>query len=295
MKTLINTLILGFIQITNSQKLSKDGEICGGRLKEPHNCLSNLECVYTSGPMIADAPGLCHPKCETFRDSWGECVPKNCNIWNDGCNTCTIKDGKLSKCTEQKCIEKKRQGKCDSYSTDKPIKDTFAQCNNLYDLISRMNKVCCSNEGGECKDGFPHKCSVECSSIVNVIFKDCGQITQYIGLTKQSGWNDFINKCKKHDTNDIEVKIPEKCSTWYDGCNRCSIINGKINMCTMRMCIRKGNPYCLQYGNQNQHERGRQCFDGKDNDGDGKKDCDDPDCKGDPRSARRCNRKRNGN
>ena len=42
MKTLIKTLILGFIQITNSQKLSNDGEICGGRLKEPHNCLSNL-------------------------------------------------------------------------------------------------------------------------------------------------------------------------------------------------------------------------------------------------------------
>ena len=45
MKNLIKTLIIGFIQITNSQKLSKDGEICGGRLKEPHNCLSNLECI----------------------------------------------------------------------------------------------------------------------------------------------------------------------------------------------------------------------------------------------------------
>ena len=27
------------------------------------------------------------------------------------------------------------------------------------------------------------------------------------------------------------------------------------------------------------HEKGRQCFDNKDNDHDGKKDCEDPDCK----------------
>jgi len=47
------------------------------------------------------------------------------------------------------------------------------------------------------------------------------------------------------------------------------------------MCIRKGNPYCKQYhrANEQHHEQGRQCFDGKDNDGDGKSDCDDSDCR----------------
>jgi hypothetical protein len=35
-------------------------------------------------------------------------------------------------------------------------------------------------------------------------------------------------------------------------------------------------------------EKGRQCFDHKDNDGDGRKDCDDPDCMKDRRVAQRC-------
>lgn len=37
-----------------------------------------------------------------------------------------------------------------------------------------------------------------------------------------------------------------------------------------------------------QHERGHQCFDGKDNDGDGMKDCADPDCLKDRRIGQRC-------
>ena len=40
--------------------------------------------------------------------------------------------------------------------------------------------------------------------------------------------------------------------------------------------------------------RGRLCFDGKDNDHDGKSDCDDSDCKRDPRSAWRCRRTETG-
>ena len=35
-------------------------------------------------------------------------------------------------------------------------------------------------------------------------------------------------------------------------------------------------------------ETRRECFDGKDNDEDGKTDCEDPDCKKDPRIRQRC-------
>ena len=81
-------ILISFASFSNSQKISKEGEMCGGMLSDPHQCANGLECVNTRGPMIADAPGVCHPKCETFRDSWGECVPKNCDIWNNGCNVC---------------------------------------------------------------------------------------------------------------------------------------------------------------------------------------------------------------
>ena len=38
------------------------------------------------------------------------------------------------------------------------------------------------------------------------------------------------------------------------------------------------------------HEHGRECFDGKDNDGDGTSDCNDSDCQRDPRIRQRCQR-----
>lgn len=41
-------------------------------------------------------------------------------------------------------------------------------------------------------------------------------------------------------------------------------------------------------------ETGRECFDGKDNDGDGKKDCDDPDCLKNRRIRQYCQRKGGG-
>ena len=73
---MMKIILISFVSFSNSQKISKEGETCG-RMMSPtmvHQCGPGLECAYTKGPMIADAPGVCHPKCDTVRDSWGECV-----------------------------------------------------------------------------------------------------------------------------------------------------------------------------------------------------------------------------
>jgi len=36
------------------------------------------------------------------------------------------------------------------------------------------------------------------------------------------------------------------CVSWYDGCNTCSVENGKIGICTEVVCIHKGKTYCKQ-------------------------------------------------
>jgi len=33
-------------------------------------------------------------------------IPKNCLIWNDGCNDCVIYNGKISQCTNRTCSKK---------------------------------------------------------------------------------------------------------------------------------------------------------------------------------------------
>ena len=41
--------------------------------------------------------------------------------------------------------------------------------------------------------------------------------------------------------------IPENCVTWFDGCNTCSVINGKVGACTLMMCFRQETPECRAY------------------------------------------------
>jgi hypothetical protein len=285
MKNIVATVIIGFLSLVNGQappptptRLSKEGEICGGFTKTLYKCGKGLECVNTHGPMIADAPGACHAICKTKRDEWGNCVPKNCEVWYDGCNTCNVNEetGSLG-CTKKMCYERQDSAKCETYSTKKPD-DTFITCKDFEKHLDKVNDVCCTE--GNCKNGLPETCSPECSSIIKVLFKDCSENLQKTGLDKKSGWNDFEGKCNGQHTGGSQ-KIPANCATWYDGCNTCNVRDGKVYMCTMRMCLRHGEPHCREYhiGNEKQHERGRQCFDGKDNDHDGEADCGDSDCK----------------
>lgn len=37
-----------------------------------------------------------------------------------------------------------------------------------------------------------------------------------------------------------------KCSSYYDGCNTCSVVDGKIGACTEMACFQKGIPKCLK-------------------------------------------------
>ena len=261
-----------------SQTISNEGEICGGMMIPAHTCAKPLECVSTKGPMIADAPGTCRVKCDTIRDDWGNCVPSNCNVWNDGCNTCMFHDNKLTGCTEKLCYDTKKKATCETYLNS----DEFFHCSKYLPELSKINEVCCAGEkGGTCANGFPSHCSPECASIINLLFTNCEDLVKVTGLDKQPKWAEFSGKCRKTSGHSTKAIIPKNCATWFDGCNTCSARDGKIRFCTKRMCLRVEQPTCRNYheGGGNKHEHGRQCFDGKDNDHDGKSDCEDPDCK----------------
>ena len=92
----------------SSHNTVPQGETCGGFMPYGMSrvCESNLECVYTMGPMIADAPGTCQPICQTTRDSWGNCIDEGCSTWFDGCNTCILSDNNQIGCSEKMCYEK---------------------------------------------------------------------------------------------------------------------------------------------------------------------------------------------
>ena len=41
--------------------------------------------------------------------------------------------------------------------------------------------------------------------------------------------------------------IPKGCVSWYDGCNTCSVKDGKADICTQLACIRQAEPKCLKF------------------------------------------------
>ena len=50
-------------------------------------------------------------------------------------------------------------------------------------------------------------------------------------------------------SDDSNSDIPKSCIKWYDGCNDCSVVNGKIGSCTEKACLVQNEPKCLEYSN----------------------------------------------
>ena len=69
------------------------------------------------------------------------------------------------------------------------------------------------------------------------MFTDCTEI-----MCMQAG-NAYCND----ENENLSVQIPEGCATWYDGCNTCSVQEGKLSICTLMMCFKNGEPSCLSY------------------------------------------------
>lgn len=101
--------------LQHSECVDKVGinETCGGYVMPgtENRCMDELECVNTMGPMIADAPGQCKERCpnNSRRDEYGNClqtptIPDNCATWNDGCNTCQVRNGVAEICTLMYCF-----------------------------------------------------------------------------------------------------------------------------------------------------------------------------------------------
>lgn len=54
----------------------------------------------------------------------------------------------------------------------------------------------------------------------------------------------FKNKPK---INTPESAIPKNCVAWFDGCNNCSVKNGKLEACTLMYCETPTTPKCIEY------------------------------------------------
>jgi hypothetical protein len=56
-------------------------------------------------------------------------------------------------------------------------------------------------------------------------------------------------------------QIPQNCLRWNDGCNTCSVKNGKKMGCTEMACFRQGTPKCLKFSQTTSSQQTQMCPD----------------------------------
>ena len=61
-------------------------------------------------------------------------------------------------------------------------------------------------------------------------------------------WRERLNECVlPWETPYTEPTLPPDCVEWFDGCNRCSVVNGALQLCSMMLCYTQSTPECLAY------------------------------------------------
>jgi len=191
--------------------------------------------------------------------------PKGCKKWFDGCNTCDCVDGKPTGCTEMACSKKQPtkcldkpagpecgDGNCDKGETAKTCpKDCKSGggtpdgtcpkgCKSWFDGCN--NCSCVDGKVGACtKKGCPVKQPTKC---LDTPASKCGD-----GKCDKAG-GETAKTCPKDCKGGIGVpgSCPPDCKKWYDGCNTCDCVKGKISVCTNNVCKKMGTPKCLDGG-----------------------------------------------
>ncbi|MBI1969853.1 hypothetical protein HYS48_04115 [Candidatus Woesearchaeota archaeon] len=83
-----------------------------------------------------------------------------------------------------------------------------------------------------------------------VIMKDAGLTTAaqqqaFISLLKQ-----IQQALTVPSTPTSTQQPPADCTSWFDGCNTCEVVNGQIRVCTKKACTIYEKPKCLVYSTQ---------------------------------------------
>ena len=138
---------------------------------------------------------------------------EKCAQWFNGCNYCDVQDGKLGKCTRNKCTLFRRP------FCKVPIETKYK------DVVIEQ-KDC-----GVWYDGC-NTCKV-----VNGELKDCTEV--FCETPTKSYCQEKPNEIKKR-----KPVVPAGCVDFFDGCNDCSVKNGKKQSCTAKTCVATGAAKC---------------------------------------------------
>jgi len=212
-------------------------------------------------------------------------IPDNCKLWYDGCNKCTVINGKIWVCTQMaclnpwtpKCLEYKKPIVC-PLNMPNPIA-LWCKKDEKVVVVKRDENWCAIKYG--CEKKLTPPCPLNMPNPIALCGKDgkmivterdenwcaikygcekkidvCPMVYAPVCWLKWNIKETYENKCflKKAWAKFLynwkckkDIVIPKNCMIWYDGCNSCTVENWKIWICTQRECLRYGTPKCLKY------------------------------------------------
>lgn len=191
--------------------------------------------------------------------------PRAAKTFFDGCNHCIIQNGKELGCTEMFCAKNydaPKQAFCTVYEDGRQCKSA-TDCSESKQINCFTREVwsdakkayCCKTRQMGCpptktalKGGDVCYAFSEMGDTPNVDRKnDCPKGYKCASEMDGMGVDSFnsVLYCTKAAAG---TGIPAGCTTWYDGCNSCSVINGQKGACTKMMCFQQGKAYCKSFG-----------------------------------------------
>lgn len=188
-------------------------------------------------------------------------IPRNCLSWFDGCNTCSVVNGRVGGCTLMMCF---RQGtpECRAYVPNSNNCVSDSDCDSNHFCRPTLNvldspKTCTSYSqkdetcGGMTLSNRQSRChpTLECVNTMGPMIADApGRCLEHCPHTGQH--RDQYGNCI--DTN---------CRSWFDGCNTCQIgSNGQL-ACTEMYCRSPSrNAHCQSVSNQHTLNIGDTCY-----------------------------------
>ena len=95
----------------------------------------------------------------------------------------------------------------------------------------------------------------DCSDVPTASTQVCKQTAiKHFLTTKPECYTKATTQCRTFLSNvDVKAVIPEKCISWFDGCNDCTVKDGQTGDCTKRICSAKELGFCKQF------QDGKQC------------------------------------
>jgi hypothetical protein len=175
-------------------------------------------------------------------------IPENCVSWFDGCNNCQVENGEITACTEMAC-EEYSEPRC----TELTGEDSVDEDGIDEEVDSEESSPATGEVPNNCTSWFDgcNTCMVENGEIGGCTKKACfeNEAPKCLAFSDDEASEEEAPENPTEENQEAAI-IPENCTGWFDGCNNCSVENGKVGACTMMYCENPTEPMCTQFASE---------------------------------------------